>query len=92
MKFLQRLATTLKDSQRLGRWDGPEVYLSDCERPSKTANDPVVYVIWKQIKIPLATTNNPENRKRLAVSKIGATSSNVNEDFERPSMTLKDRQ
>ena len=38
MKFLQRPVTTLKDSQRLGRWDRLEVYLSDRERPRKTAN------------------------------------------------------
>ena len=29
MKFLQRPVTTLKDSQRPGRWDRLEVYLSD---------------------------------------------------------------
>ena len=62
MKFLQRQVTTLKDldSQRLGRWDRLEVYLSDRERPLKTANDPVVSFGWKQNKIPLATANDPE--------------------------------
>ena len=29
MKFLQRSVTTLKDSQRLGRWERLEDYLSD---------------------------------------------------------------
>ena len=42
MNFLQRPVTTLKDSQRLGRWDTLAVYLSERERPRKTANDPVV--------------------------------------------------
>ena len=64
MKFLQRPVTTLKDSQRLGRWDRLEVYLSDRERPWQTANDPVVsfvsYVSFCQNKIPLATANDPE--------------------------------
>ena len=33
MKLLQRQVTTVKDSQRLGRWDRLEVYLSYRERP-----------------------------------------------------------
>ena len=33
MKVLQRPVTALKDSQKLGRWDRLEVYLSDRERP-----------------------------------------------------------
>ena len=45
MKFLQRQVTTLKDSQRLGRWDRLEVYLSDRERPWKTATDPVILFV-----------------------------------------------
>ena len=41
MKFLRRPVTTLKDNKRLGRWDRLDVYLSDCERAWKTANDPL---------------------------------------------------
>ena len=45
MKFLQRQVTTLNDSQRLGHRDRLEVYLSDHERPWKTANDPVILFV-----------------------------------------------
>ena len=59
MKFLQRQVTTLKDSQRLGSWDRLEVYLSDRERPWKTANDPVIlFVLYGNNKIHLAITND----------------------------------
>ena len=56
MEILQRQVTTLKDSQRLGRWDRLDGYLSDSERPWKTANDPVIYI--ETNKIPLATAND----------------------------------
>ena len=36
LKILQRPIITLKDSQRLGRWDRLVVYLSDRERPRTT--------------------------------------------------------
>ena len=67
MKVLQRPVTTLKDSQRLGRWDRLKVYLSDRERPWKTTND------WQWVSLgtkaanlsedferPSTTMNNPE--------------------------------
>ena len=34
----------------------------------------------------------PKDRQRLAESKFGAKSSNLNEDFERPLTTMKDCQ
>ena len=94
MKFLQRHLPTLKDSQRLGRWDGLEVYLSDRERPWKTANHPVIlFVLYGNRQ------NTFGDRQRLAVSTFGAKSSNLNErrwktvnGHERLSTTLKDSQ
>ena len=94
MEFLQRQVTTLKDSQRPGRWDRLDVYLSDRERPWKTANDPVILFV---------SYGNQQNtfgdRQRLAVSKFGAKNSNLNERLwktvnghERLSTTLKDSQ
>ena len=94
MKILKRPVTTLKDSQRLGRWDRLEVYPSDSERPWKTANDPVVSLVsygnsTKYLWWPPTTL---KDRQRLAVSRFGAKSSNLNEDFERPLTTMKDCQ
>ena len=94
MEFLQRQVTTLKDSQRLGRWDRLDVYLSDRERPWKTANDPVIlFVLYGN------QPNTFGDRQRLAVSKFGAKSSNLNErpwktvnGHGRLSTTLKDSQ
>ena len=74
MKFLQRQVTTLIDSQRLGRWDRLEVYLSDRKRPWKTANDPVILFVLYGNK-----QNTSGDRQRLAVSTFGAKSSNLNE-------------
>ena len=74
MKFLQRPVTTLKDSQRLGRWDRLEVYLSDRERPRKTANDPVVSFVsyGNKTKYLWRPQTTLKDRQRLAVSKSGA--------------------
>ena len=58
MEFLQRQVTTLKDSQRLGRWDRLDVYLSDRERPWKTANDPVILFVLHGNKQNTLTTAN----------------------------------
>ena len=74
MKFLQRQVTTLKDSQRLGRRDRLEVYLSDRERPWKTANDPVILFVLYGNK-----QNTFGYHQQLAVIKFGAKSSNLNE-------------
>ena len=94
MKFLQIQATNLKDSRRLGRRDRLEVYLSDRERHWKTANDPVILFVLYGNK-----QNTFGDRQRLAVSKFGAKSSNLNERLwktvnghERLSTTLKDSQ
>ena len=94
MKFLQRQVTTLKDSQRLGRWDRLEVYSATVNDLWKTANDPVILFVLYGNK-----QNTFGDRRRLAVSKSGAKSSNLNERLwktvnghERLSTTLKDRQ
>ena len=75
MEFLQRQVTTLNDSQRLGRWDRLDGYLSDRERPWKTANDPVILFVLYGNK---QNTFGHGDRQRLAVSKFGAKSSNLN--------------
>ena len=91
MKFLQIQVMTLKDSRRLGRRDRLEVYLSDRDRHWKTANDPVILFVLYGNK-----QNTFGDRQRLAVSKFGAKSSNLNKrlwktvnDHERLSTTLK---
>ena len=71
--ILQRQVMTLKDSQQLGRWDRLNGYLSDCERPSKTANNPVILFVLYGNK-----QNTFGDHQRLAVSKFGAKSSNLN--------------
>ena len=76
MKFLQRQVTTLK---RANDWVAGisyrlEVYLSDRERLLKTANDPVILFVLYRNK-----QNTLKDRQRLAVSKFGAKSSNLNE-------------
>ena len=77
MKILRRPVTTLKDSQRLGRWDRLEVYLSDRERPWMTAKDPVVSFVshGNKTKYLCRPTTTVKDRQRLAVSKFGAKSS-----------------
>ena len=86
--------TTLKDSQRLGRWDRLEFYIS--QRPLTTLKDHqrpcrFICVIWKQNKMPLATANDPE-RPSTTDSKFGAKRSHLNDNFERPLTTMKDCQ
>ena len=81
MKILQRSVTTFKDSQRLGRWDRVEFYLSDRERPPKTLSFHLCHMKTKQ---------NTSGWRRLAVSKFDAKSSYLNEDFERPLTTMND--
>ena len=83
-----------KDSQRLGRWDRLEVYLSNHERPLKTANDPVVlFVLFgNKTKYLWRPPMTLKGGQRLAVSKFGAKSSSLNEDFERPLTIMKDCQ
>ena len=85
---------TLKDSQQLGPWDRLEFYIS--QRPLTTLKDHqrpcrFICVIWKQNKMPLATVNDPV-RPSMTDSKFGAKSSNLNDNFERPLMTMKDCQ
>ena len=94
MKYLQRPVTTLKESQRLGRWDRLEVYLSDRERPWKTASDPVVLFVsyGNKTKYLWRPPTTLKDHQRLAVSKFGAKSSNLNEDFERPLTSMKNCQ
>ena len=94
MKFLQRPVTILKDNQRQGRWDKLEVYLSDHERPWKTTNDPVISFVsyGNNTKYLWRPPTTLKDRQRLAVSKFGAKSSRLNEDFERPLTTMKDCQ
>ena len=63
MKFLQRQVTTLKDSQRLGRWD-----TLDSKSTSATVNNlerlptTLSFYLWymETNEIPLATANDPE--------------------------------
>ena len=50
-----------------------------------------ICVMWKQNKMPLATANKPE-RPSTTDSKFGAKSSHLNDNFERPLMTMKDCQ
>ena len=80
MKFLQRQVTTLKDSQRLGRLDRLEVYLTTVNNLERLPTTLSFYLCYMETnKIPLTTANDPERRQRLAVSKFGAKSSNLNE-------------
>ena len=58
--------------------------VSDPERPPITLSFHLCHMERKQ--------NTFGDRERLAVSKFGAKSSNLNEDFERPSTTMKDCQ
>ena len=83
-KDFKRPVTTLKDSQRLGRWDRLEVYLSDRERPWKTANDPVVSFVsyGNKTKYLWRPPTTLKDHQRLAVSKFGAKSSNLHKDSE----------
>ena len=92
MKILQRSVTTFKDSQRLGRWDRVEFYLSDRERSWKTAKDAAVsFVSYEnKTKYHWRPPTTLEDRQRLAVSKFDAESSYLNEDFERLLTTMKD--
>ena len=93
-EIFAKTSNDLKDSQRLGRWDKLNVYLSDRERPWKTANDPVIlFLLYGNQQKTFG------DRQRLVVSKFGAKSSNLNERLwktvnghERLSTTLKDSQ
>ena len=86
MEFLQRQVTTLKDNQRLGRWDRLDGYLSDRERPLKTANDPVILFVLYRNK-----QNTFGDRQQLAVSKFGAKSSNLNPGSGLDKLTDRDQ-
>ena len=93
-KIFAKTRNSPRDNQWQGREDRLYVYLSNCEWPWKTINDPVVSFVssGNSTKYLWRPPTTLKDRQRLAVSKFDAKSSSLNEDFERPLTTMKDCQ
>ena len=62
--------------------------MNDCQQPCR-----FIFAIWKKKQNNFGNRQQTsKDRQRLAKSKFGAKSSNLNEDCERPLTTMKDCQ